>query len=65
MMLSGLLVVAAAASAADPSKRAVSWWADPATTADVDGLVAFATKHKSIVHTGEECDRMRLPNCDY
>lgn len=33
------------------NNRAISWWAEPLTGADADGLVAFAKKHRTIVTT--------------
>eukprot|EP01047_Picozoa_sp_COSAG01_P043882 COSAG01_NODE_3923_length_5530_cov_16.244338_12_plen_68_part_01 len=37
--------------AAAGNNRAISWWAEPLTGADADGLVAFAKKHRTIVTT--------------
>ncbi len=45
---SSCLPIAASSSA---NTRAISWWAEPLTAADADGLVSFAKKHRSIVTT--------------
>jgi hypothetical protein len=33
------------------ARREISWWAEPLTSGDADGLVAFAKAHRSIVTT--------------
>ena len=44
-------VMAAPSSLPDTTERSISWWAEPLSAADADGLVAFAKKHRPIVTT--------------